>query len=269
MEKITKRAVLLVTVYRRYHELRKNLERTRLKALAELGYMPDVVLVWASPEVGRLWFIQELQRDGLITHLLKRPGVDGLDGIRPTTFSESINLRLGLNFIKQHYDNATHYVIMHAADIFLQDCTLTFVDDRINGRIEEGPHNAVVFFWQNGVTNSDTWATYFFAVCLDPAYWPPVSSDGDQDVLERQWGLLLQRTQPPAVFKWHNAHERRYLHRHESESLPSIEFKPQNEQRCLPMACSGYKSWLARLWDVFAWLFGTLFSTKPSKPKDS
>ncbi len=252
-EKKDKRVVLLVTVYRRYWELRKNLERTREKALVELGYMPDVVLVWASPEVGRLWFIQELQKKGLITHLLKRPAIDGLDGIRPTTFSESINLRLGLNFIKQHYDNATHYVVMHAADIYLQDCTFSFVNDRINGRVEEGPQNAVVFFWQNGVTSSDTWATYFFAVCLDPAYWPPVSPPDHQDVLERQWGLLLQKTQPPGVFKWHNAHERRFLHRHESESLPPLELRPQHELSSLSLTCRGYKSWWNQLREWVSW----------------
>lgn len=244
-----KKAVLLITVYRRYHELQKNLERTRERALEELGYMPDVVLVWACPEVGRLWLMQSLQKDGLLTHLLNRPAIPGLDGDKPTTWPESHNLRLGLTFIRDHYAENEHYVIMHAADIWLQGGTLSFIDDRINGRVEEGPHNAVLFHWDNPIIPRDIWSTYMFGVCLDPQYWPPVSPANEQDVLERQWGVLLSKRQLPGLFRWHNARERKFLHRHESEQLPPFPVKPQTITDAMQMQCVGYRSIFGRVWD--------------------
>jgi hypothetical protein len=46
--------VVVLTVYRRYHELAEALDR--LTALAhEFAEPPAVVVVWAAPEVGRLW----------------------------------------------------------------------------------------------------------------------------------------------------------------------------------------------------------------------
>lgn len=241
----TKKAVLLVTVYRRYHELQKNLERTKERALDELGYMPDVVLVWAAPEVSRLWLMQELMAKGLITHLVKRYQIDGLDGDRPTTFSESRNIRLGLDFILQQYGPSS-YCVMHAADIWLQGGTLKFIDDRINGRVEEGEHQAVLFHWANPIIHSDIWATYMFGVRLDDkSYWPPVSPDNEQDVLERQWGRKLMGK--PGVFRWHNARDQKFLHRHESEDLPDFPRKSQFGESSLPCSCRGHLPWYKRI----------------------
>lgn len=243
---MNKRAVILLTVYRRYHELRANLERTLERARVELGYRPDVVVVWAAPEVGRNWVLRDLMERGWVTHLVKRHQVDGLDGVRPTTFSESINIRKGLEFIREFYDASSHYVIMHAADIYVHESTLKFCDDRINGRTEEGPHNAVVFHWDNGICHSDIWATYFFATTLDESYWPPVSPPEEDDVLERQWGKLLDRTRPPGVFKWHNAGQRRYIHHHASETLPPIGISAEREIAHLPLQTTGWKPWHRR-----------------------
>lgn len=250
MEKLKKlKAVLLVTVYRRYHELQKNLRRTRDKAMAELGYMPDVVLVWASPETSRLWLIQELMQEGLVTHLVKRYHLEGLDGDRPTTFPESRNLRLGLEFIRDNYQELS-YCIMHAADIWLQDGTLKFIDDRINGRVEEGEHQAVLFHWQNPIVHADIWATYMFGVRLDdPAYWPPVSPDNAQDVLERQWGCQLMGK--PGIFRWHNSRDQKFLHRHESEQLPEMDHRSQHLQQNVTMYCKGHLPWYSRIvWNI-------------------
>lgn len=244
---LRRRAVLLVTVYRRYHELRKNLKRTMERAEIELGYRPDVVLVWSCPEVGRNWVMRELLDEGLVTHLIKRYEIPGLDGVRPTTFSESINIRKGLEFIRDFYDNGQHYVIMHAADIFVHESTLKFCDDRINGRVEDGSHNAVLFHWENGICHQDIWATYFFAVVLDDLYWPPVSPPDENDVLERQWGRLIDQRKPPLVFKWHNAGQRRYVHKHESEFLPPFPTYAEHQKAMLALYCKGHLPWYVRL----------------------
>lgn len=250
-----RRAVLLVTVYRRYHELRKNLKRTMERALVELGYRPDVVLVWACPEVGREFLMRELQDAGLVTHVVRRHRIEGLDGVRPTTFSESINIRRGLEFIRDFYPADRHYAVMHAADIFLHESTLKFCDDRINGRTEEGRHDAVLFHWENGICHQDIWATYFFAVALDELYWPPVSPDGEDDVLERQWGRLIERRKPPGIFKWHNAGQRRYVHAHESERLPPFPARAECGRAQLPLFCVGHQPWHVRLLNFFLDLF--------------
>jgi hypothetical protein len=244
---VSKKAVLLVTVHRRYHELVENLKRLRERAPVELGYQPDVVLVWSSPELSRLWLMQDLLAKGWVAHLLQRPPLPGEGLGAASTIYESHNLRMGLSFIRDHY-GGEHYAVGMAADVYLQDESLSFIDSRMNGRCEEGPQNAVVFHWVNGCTHSGVWHTNFFGVCLDDRYWPPLSPANEQDVLERQWGRSLEAAHPPGVFRWHNSGDRRFLHRHTSEALPEFPHKPQKASESLALACKGWLPWYSRLW---------------------
>lgn len=232
-----------MTVCRRYHELVKNLTATLELAAVELGYAPDVVLVWARPEVPRLWVVQQLLAEGKLKHVIGRPELPG-EMTSATTYPESVNIRQGLDYIRANYDPATHYVIFQTADVQLRGGTLHFVDHHM----EEG-NEAVVFHWENNCVRSDIWSTNFFGVSLDPLYWPPVSPPEHQDVLERQWGVSLCNASPPGVHKWHNYQARRFAHVHESETLPAYDERPQREGSGFRLTVRGYKPWLVRLYE--------------------
>jgi hypothetical protein len=236
------RCVFLVTVHRRYHELRQNLLRSRELALAELGYAPDVVLVWADPEISRTYFIRELMAEGLVTHLIRRAKLPGEGSAGGTSYPESVNIRQGLEFIRHHYacrecGNQQHvFVVMHAADIWLQDGVLKLLQKQIT----DG-HHAVVFHWNNGCANADVWHTNFFGVSLSSEWWPPVSSPEHQDVLERQWGKVLEGR--PSVGREHNSNDRKFIHRHQSETLPALPRYPEHISDCISISCSGSRTW--------------------------
>lgn len=246
-----KRMVLVITLHRRYHEFLKNLRRTRERCQEELGYIPDIILVWACPEICQLWFTRELLNNQLVSHIIGRPA---LPDERPgnTTYPESHNIRLGLEYVRATYDPATHYAVVMSADIWVQGGTMGF----FKNKIDEG-HQAVVFHWDNGCVREGVWHTNCFAVPLNELYWPPVSTIGQQDVLERQWGLLLTERQPPGVFKWHNSGEKRFLHRHESEHLPPFPAYGEPVTRNCSLAVTGHKSWFRRcmsfMYRIFNW----------------
>lgn len=231
----------MVTVCRRYHELKQNLRRLREAAISELGGPMDVVLVWARPELGRLWLIEELQQERLITHVIGRPPLEGeVDGVA-TSWPESHSIRLGLEFVAANYPD--HYAVVMACDIWPQDGTLGFV----HGHMAE--HEAVLFHWENGIAHQDVWHTNFFAVGMDQRYWPPLSSPDHMDTLERQWGMALAKAGLPAIFRWHNSGGRRFLHRHQSESLPQIAVVPRRGRGGLSLLVIGHRSWWLRAWD--------------------
>lgn len=238
------KVVLLVTVHRRYAELERNLAITAERFLAELGHVPPVVIVWACPEVGRLWIFQKLQRAGLCSHLIKRaplPGESNALGVATTHF-ESANIRAGLEFVLEMYGPET-LVCMQTADVSLQEGTVGMFLHEILRK----EHRAVVFHWANGVLASGVWHTNCWALRVgERELWPPTSNPDSQDVLERQWGRALEAK--TGVFGWHNAGERRFLHRHESEHLEPPPFLPQPHDATLSLACRGYLPWYSRLW---------------------
>lgn len=239
------KAVLLVTVCRRYWELEANLRNSRQKAEAELGYRPTTVLVWARPEVCRLWFMRKLQAEGLVDVIIGRPSIEGEEDGCATTAPESINIRLGLEHIQKHLaEKGDAYVVFHAADVTMAEGTFGFIDHHMK------ENRAVLFFWENGCVRADIWHTNAFGVCLDPRYWPPVSKAENQDVLERQWGRSLKQQGLPDIHKWHNSGCRRFKHEHRSESLPC--FPAQAEANVSSFVClvNGYRPWWQRLLGV-------------------
>ena len=241
-----KKPVILVTVYRRYFELSRTIERIH-ELHSEFSHRPDIVVLWAQPEPARIWFFDQLLREGKIETLLTRKQLPGETPTTATSYAESHNLRIGLDFIRSKYDPATHYAICQAADAYAnpEQC-YQFID----GKIQEG-YEAVTLFWPNGCVHDDIWCTNMFAVPLDETYWPPVSKIGDSDVLERQWGLLLKSRQPPSIFKNHNSNNKRFLHEHLSEHQEDWPRFAVEYGFSIPFFTSGYVPLWKRL---FGWL---------------
>ncbi len=213
-----------MTVCRRYHELLRNLPSALTLAEAELGYRPGVVIVWARPEPRSLYLLNFLQT-AYGVRVLGRPSLPG--ELPPseggaTSYPESHNLRLGLE------NSSGDYVVCMAADILPRPGIFSEIDHFI--RTGE---KAVLFYWENGISR-DAWHTNFFAVTRDPLYFPPLCTPADQDVLEVKWGKNLIRENLPFV-RSHNSESRRFLHRHESESLPRLPTVPAPCFESLPL----------------------------------
>jgi hypothetical protein len=236
--------VVVLTVCRRYHELADAL--ARLKALEhEFAEPPAVVVVWARPEVGRLWYFQRLLRDGTVHHLATRPALPGEADDRATSVPESHNIRLGLELARREYGPGA-YAVVQAADVH-PHATLAYAFVDAHMRAGAG---AVVLHWQNGCVHHGIWHTNFFAARLDDeAYWPPVSDPGEQDVLERQWGRKLQDLRPPGVVESHNYNGKRFSHAHRSEHLPPWPVEPQAHAAGLSLLIGGRKARWRRLAD--------------------
>ncbi len=226
--------MILLTVYRRYHELTRAIEGVwRAWKAGEFRQKPEVWVVWAQPEVSRLWFFQGLLARGEVHRVVGRPRLAGEGPGRPTTYPESHNLRLGLSQLSREGGGGPEvYVIGQAGDVLPNPDTYRFLDDRLHGvpmpgEPDEGEWKAVVFHLQNPSVHHDIWHTNFFAVPLDERYWPPVCGEDHADVLERQWGALLAQTKPERVFRSSNYNAKRFHHDHLSESLPAFPVVPQ------------------------------------------
>lgn len=207
--------VIIITLYRRYPELDATLKRIA-ELSTEFAEKPDIVLVWARPEVTRLWFIGQLLKDGIVNHLLTRPALPGEgDTGGSTTYPESHNIRLGLEFVKKHYGPDTYALVQTADVIANPGFAYQFVDSHMQNGAK-----AVVLFWENGCVRSHIWHTNFFACCLDEAYWPPIAKTGDDDVLERQYGKKLQDLQLPGIVESHNSNSKRFAHVHWTDPWP-------------------------------------------------
>lgn len=235
--------VIVVTVYRRYHELAALLDRVGELA-GEFAERPDVVVVWAQPEVGRLWFFQKLLADGAVQKLLTRPRLPGEAADQPTTYPESHNVRQGLEWVRANYDPATTYAVVLAADVTPNaEHLFRFVDDHMSR--DDG--RAVVFHWPNGCVPHHIWHTNCFAVCLDERYWPPVLPAESGDTLEWAWGKQLRERRLHAVLESHNSRERRFVHAHRSEALPAWPVEPQAAAQSALLLISGHLPWWRRL----------------------
>lgn len=245
-----RQAVILLTVHRRYYELSRAIARIH-ELSHEFAVPPQIVVVWSQPEVSRLWFFDELTESGRIQHLLGRPALPGENEKGPTTYPESHNLRMGLEFIRSTFPAQETYVIGQAGDIYPQaEHCYQYID-----RLVQQGSRAVVFYWANGCLNSDIWHTNLFAVPLDEAYWPPVATPESQDVLERMWGLVLVERQLPDVVRNHNSNNKRFVHAHLSEQREPWPERAVCVDGELTLYVRGRMAWYRRL---FLWLCKSL-----------
>jgi hypothetical protein len=239
-----RKPVIAITVYRRYYELTQNLKLIH-QFKSEFAVTPDIVVVWAQPEVPRLWFFQELLASGHITSLLTRPHLVG-ESSNNTTYPESYNLSLALRWVSFSYKDDA-YLLGQAADVEPKPGAYRTIDKRM----QEGCQ-AFLIHWPNGVCRSDIWHTNFFAVGMDENYWPPVAEVTDADTLERQWGLSLSARRLPYIEKSHNASNRFFSHRHLSEGHEPWPCKHQADSGSANLFIVGHKSIWRRLQGVFS-----------------
>lgn len=154
---------------------------------------------------------------------------------------------MGLEFIRDRYDNASHYVVMQGADIWVKPGLLGFVHDQMNQQENE----AVLFFLQTGIVHQDNWHTNFFALGFDERYWPPLAQKEDQDMLERKWGIQLKKFDLPGIVRWHNNREKSFVHAHESEhpGVPAEAIVAQFGRESAPLFVCGrrksFREWLS------------------------
>jgi hypothetical protein len=239
----------VVTLFRRYYELQQTIERIWEMA-GEFEFIPEVVVVWAQPELGRLWFIQELLDAGKIQHVISRPKLVGEEPGVATTYPESHNLRLGLQYVTDNFLTEDTYVIGMAADVCPRHGTFAFIDNHIRENAK-----AVVFHWPNGCCHSGVWHTNFFVVPLDDRFWPPLSGLEHQDVLERQWGMMLSERRLEGVVETHNHNDKRFVHCHQSETQPEWPLVPLNDGNSVGFAILGRKTFWRKLREIVAGVF--------------
>lgn len=234
--------VVIFTVYRRYYELDRAIFALHGELAEDLSEKPDVVVVWASPEVNRLWYFQQLLGNSLVNHLLTREPVPEEGPDRPTTYPESLNIRMGLEFVRETYGEGA-YAIVQAADVMPRKGRgYRKVDESFQGGAK-----AVLFNWNNGFVQAGAWHTNFFGVCLDRAYWPPVATPQENDVLEWMWGKELLAKHLPGIVKDTNVRNYWFDHDHLSETVEPWPTWALGERSSLPMVISGYKPWYKRL----------------------
>jgi hypothetical protein len=244
------RAVVVVTVYRRYYELERSLRRLR-ELSGEFSEPPAVLIVWAQPEVCRLWFFRKLKAEGLYDEVITRVRLPNEAADQPTTYPESYNIRLGLQHVRDHYPGC--YALVQAADVMAKPGqAYHFVDQHVQAGAA-----AVLFYWPNGCVRDNIWYTNFFAVKADEQYWPPLVEPGDQDVLEWKWGKLLMERQPPGIEKNHNYNFKRFTHEHLSETHPTPSF-PESDGCGVFMTIKGRRHWLLRIRDWFVAVYQRL-----------
>jgi hypothetical protein len=242
------KAVIIVTVCRRYHEFAKNVRLSFEQAKNELGDF-EIIVVWARPELARLWLMQELMAEGVVAEVVGRPALPGEADHRPTTYPESHNIRAGLLRAKEKAGDEPAFFIVQAGDVLPNPGTYAFVKKHM----EQGG-SAALFHWANGLVHSGIWHTNFFAVSADPALWPPLAGPEENDVLEWKWGKMLSERAPPGVLRKHNCGNCRFVHSHDSERLEEFPVQGQRAGGSLPLTMTGRRrAWWARLW---AWARG-------------
>lgn len=219
-------------------------------AIKELGFKPDIIVVWASPEIGRLHFFQGLIKEGFITKVLERLDREGLDGpVKATSPGESLSIRMGLEYISNNYGPDT-YVIMQCADVLPQPGVYQYLNREMNSGVD-----GVLMFREGGIVRSDNWNTNFFAVSLNKDYWPPICNKDHHDILERQWGIRLQEQGLTNFVKSHNSRCKKYIHEHTSETKITFPILPQIASASVNLQYTGYKSTRTIIFEFFRRFF--------------
>jgi hypothetical protein len=242
------RPVILTTIHRRYYELVENLKST-WELAKEFSQPPEIVVVWACPVVGHRWLFQQLLEDGWIHHVIERPQLPDESPTKNTTYPESHNLRVGLDFIKKNYNDC--YVIVQIADIKPSPGVYAKLD---RWMVRE-QQKAVVVLWDNLCFPGGAWHTNFLAVCLDERYWPPVSEPNHPDVLERQWTKKANDAALSGIRVVNNYRNKLFIHAHLSEFHPPLDLIGQKHSASVGMSITGRMPWWLRLirWCISRW----------------
>lgn len=219
--KLKMKPIILITIYNRFHELAQHLIHNN-SLFNEFDEKPYVIVVWAAPKSEYLYLFEDFIKNGLVDKLLFREKTD-LDG-GPTTFTETLNLNIGFDYIKDNFVEGEYFIIGQSADIKVNQGTYKLINDNIK------TNNAVLFFWENGIARENVWHTNFFAV-KNLQYLPPVNTPMDSDVLETKYGKYLLNNNLNSFLRSHNSRSKKFQHLHLTESLPEIQ--KINNVRCI------------------------------------
>ena len=232
--------VILITLHRRYHELCLALKNIHHKKIF-FKEPPSIVLIWADPEPSRKWFIDNLIEDKLIDHVIHRFKLPTDNGNSGTTFSESQNIRLGLENVFRLYKNS--YCIVQASDICITEYGFYLIEQEMNNGAK-----AVSFVWPNRYT-SRAWCTNCFAVSNDKEYWTPFTDMRSSDVLERSWFEKCYLKEDITTMS--NNNEIVFVHKHISENMDEFPIKPVIINKTFNLFIKGSMSLLNRLRCIF------------------
>lgn len=237
--------IILITIYRRYRELLlvlDNIERFK----DEFSKPPIIIIVWSSPEISREWVFQELIERGRIHYVIPRLTTQYDGNGRATSHPESLNLRLGLEWIENNIDEP-YYVIGQSGDIITNEGIYGLIDKNIVN------YKAVLFHWNNTISLR-SWHTNLFAV-RDKEYWPPLSSPGEFDTLETQWAKYLDNNHLTNFLTSHNSRDQKFTQVNISEEDAQIDKKPQKGVFTMQCQLVGYKS----IWWYIKFYFNSIF----------
>lgn len=223
--------------------------------LHEFSVKPDIIVVWGSPEHGKLWFFEDLLKQNKIQHLLIREKTpeDGI--LKHTTYMESLNFETAFNFITKNYQN--YYIVGQAADIFVKENIYRQIDLYMQQK------NDGVFFPKKFPTlTSAAPATNLFAVSSNFLYFPPYQiKKKSGNVMEHNWLLSIQDNK---LKNYKMMKDGCYHHIHETEHLGQPPNRFQKIYENISLCVVGYKPlrfyvknihkeiwlWLKLLWNM-------------------
>jgi len=232
--------VILITLHRRYHELHKSLKNIHSKKVF-FKQRPSIVLIWADPEPSRKWFIDNLLKEKIIDHVIYRYKLLSDSGGHGTTFSESQNIRLGLENVFRLYDDC--YCIVQASDICITEYGFYLIEQEMNNKA-----NVINFTWANRFSTK-AWHTNCFAVSKNKEYWPPCCDINCTDTLERLW--YNECNLYKGITTLSNNNEVAFIHKHISEKMDAFPIKPVNIKNSFNLFIKGSMTLLKRLRCIF------------------
>lgn len=208
------------------------------------------MLIWAQPEPAIKWLIDSLG----FAHVIYREKLPLEGECGGTTYPESHNIRLGLEYVKKTYGDDA-YVIFQAADVVVKNGGFAEIDRTM----QEVP--LCVFHWPNSMVSNGCYHTNLFAVSMDERYWPPVCGPHEYDTLEWAWGKILGNyVRPPGVYPFNyklKLLNREYLWNEHLDldnplgkdmiTLSTCAYAKHSS--CLSGFASGYIPWYQRLWN--------------------
>jgi hypothetical protein len=238
--------VILITLYRRYHEFCSTIENIE-KNRRFFKVNPDIYVVWSSPENGKFWLFEDLIKKNIVQKLITRKSFPNENGKLPTSFFESHNIRLGLETVFR--DHPDSYCIVQAADVKITE----YGFDIIESEMLRGA-SAVTFIWNNTYT-SNAWSTNCFAVSSARKFWPPFVEYDTIDVLERYWYKeFAKNNKKDYVTVIGNQSDYIFTHEHRTEKLPAFLDKFIGNKDDIQLFIKGRKSLIKRIIDFWVYL---------------